>query len=277
VIETYKREDVLNFYNKLQFNETSNPIIQAEMIKKVNAVEKIYPDSYELVEAKKIVELGCGAGWLANSIAYYYDCYVEAVDFNLRAIDMAIKTAEKLDILDKVKFSVGDLFTYNTSPADLVISNGVLHHMSNCMEGIKKCISLIKKDGIIFIGLYHKYGRKPFLDYFERLKTNGMPEDELYQEYRRLDNRTSDETQAKSWFMDQVMHPYETQHTLKEVIDLFESEGVRLVKTSINQYNAISSYDDLFEMEKELYEVGEKYLKEGKYFPGYFYCKGMKL
>ena len=85
--------------------------------------------------------------------------------------------------------------------------------------------------------------------------------------------------------MDQVMHPHETQHTLKEVVDTFSKCDVKLEKTSINGYIEINDYDStnglkelhrIFKYEKELYQVGEMYMNEGKYYPGFFYCKGRK-
>lgn len=275
-MQTYKRNDVLEFYEKLQFNETSTPLVQAKKIKQCNSIEVIYPDTDELYYTERIVEYGCGAGWFANSLAYYYGCTVEAVDFNPRAIEMAKHTAEVLGVSDRAKFTVGDLFTYETPPANLVLSNGCLHHTSDCIQGIRKIIRDVKVGGVLFIGLYHKYGRKPFLDYFNDLKKKGLSKKELFGEYRRLDGRTDDDTQALSWFMDQVMHPHETQHTLKEVVNVFEECGVKLEKTSVNNYNRIDNMNELFEMEKDLLQVGEKYLREGKYYPGFFYCKGIK-
>ena len=146
-MQSYKRDDVLAFYEKLQFNETSTPAVQAEMIREENAVKAIYPDEDDLYYAERVIEYGCGAGWLSNSLAYYYGCVVEAVDSNPKAIEAAKRTSEILGVSDKVRFAVGDLFTYKTEPADLVISNGVLHHTSDCMQGIIKLSRDVKKGG----------------------------------------------------------------------------------------------------------------------------------
>lgn len=269
-----KRDDVLEFYKELQFNETSTPEMSAELIKEDNSVPYIYPNISDIIYADRILEVGCGAGWLSNSIAYYYGNEVEAIDFNPRAINFAKLTAEALGV--SPKFVQADLFEYNTEPADLVISNGVLHHTSDCMLGIEKCIDLTKQGGLLFLGLYHKYGRKPFLDYFSKLKSISDDEEYLFEEYKKLDNRHQDTVQAKSWFLDQVMHPFETQHTLREVIEVFERKNVRLIGTSINSYDKNIDLDMLYEKEKEYYEIGMKYLAEGRYFPGFFYILGRK-
>lgn len=141
---------------------------------------------------------------------------------------------------------------------------------------MQKCIELTKSKGKVFIGLYHKYGRAPFLQYFEKLKRGNSDEDFLFEKYRELDCRHDDKVQAKSWFLDQVLHPYETQHTLKEIVAIFDEMGVKLISTSINQYKRVDNLELLYHMEKQLYDIGVKYLREHKYYPGFFYVLGQK-
>lgn len=195
---------------------------------------------------------------------------VTAIDFNPIAIVAAQKAAELLGT--NVKFECADLFQYTCEPKDIVISNGVLHHTGNTIEGIKKCAELTRKNGRIFIGLYHKYGRKPFLDYFNELKQQSDDEDFLFAKYIELDRRHKDGVQGKSWFLDQVLHPFETQHTLKEVVEVFESENVRLISTSINSYEKIDDIEEIYQEEYKLYEIGIKHLEKHEYFPGFFTC-----
>lgn len=114
------------------------------------------------------------------------------------------------------------------------------------------------------------------MNYFEKLKSENSNEDFLFKKYRELDSRHGDETQARSWFLDQVLHPYETQHTLKEIVEIFDEMGVELISTSINHYEEINNLEELYDMEKQLYDVGIKYLNEHKYYPGFFYVLGQK-
>jgi len=144
------------------------------------------------------------------------------------------------------------------------------------MEGIRKCIGFTKKGGFIFIGLYHKYGRYPFLDYFKKLMAEGLGQEELFEKYKDLDDRHLDQIQSRSWFLDQVLHPYETQHTLKEVMNIFNDNGVELVSTSINNFCEISDMELLYEQEKDLYRIGIEHLNKGEYYPGFFYVLGRK-
>ena len=86
---------------------------------------------------------------------------------------------------------------------------------------LKKIIDL--SPNYICIGLYHKYGRKPFLSHVKKLKSKFKKlkkddfEDRMFAEYKKLDARNSDELNKMSWFRDQMLHPKETQHTLAEI------------------------------------------------------------
>lgn len=258
----------MTFYESLPFNYNERLEIAAKLISESNNIEGINPNAEDFYYIDNVLEIGCGAGWLSNSIACYYGTDVTAVDFNPVAIKAAKKTAQLLGV--DVDFQCADLFALDCEPKDMVISVGVLHHTFDCRGGVRKCIELTKNKGKIFLGLYHKYGRKPFLDYFARIKEVNCNEDFLFEKYRELDRRYSDEIQSKSRFLDQVLHPYETQHTLKEIVDIFKEMGVKLVGTSINQFEKIDDLETLYAMEKKLYEVGMRYIEQQIYYPGFF-------
>lgn len=133
MINTGARDDVLAFYKQLPFNSNEKPEVAAELIKKVNNVEYIYPNVEDFDKADSVLEVGCGAGWMSNSIAYYYGLNVTAIDFNPVAVDSARKTAEILGL--NTDFKCADLFKFECSPKDIVISVGVLHHTSDARGG----------------------------------------------------------------------------------------------------------------------------------------------
>ena len=68
-MDTGARKDVLDFYKKLPFNSTEEPETAAALIKKSNNVEYIYPNPDDFYSADSALEIGCGAGWMSNSIA----------------------------------------------------------------------------------------------------------------------------------------------------------------------------------------------------------------
>ena len=129
--------------------------------------------------------------------------------------------------------------------------------------------NLLRGKGYFFVGLYHKYGRKPFLKYFQDLKKLNLSEEELFKKYKEL-HGVRDETHLQSWFRDQVLHPHETLHTIEEIIQLLPELDCRLVSTSINRFKSIEDQQKLIEEEKTLHKVAEKRLYEKRYFPGFF-------
>lgn len=132
-LDTGARNDVLEFYKRLPFNTMNSPEAIAEMIQRKNSVTDIYPQEGDLYEADTLLEMGCGTGWLSNTIAYYYGTDITAVDFNPVAVKTAKNCAEILGT--DVNFQCADLFQYQCEPKDIVISNGVLHHTSDVKGG----------------------------------------------------------------------------------------------------------------------------------------------
>jgi 2-polyprenyl-3-methyl-5-hydroxy-6-metoxy-1,4-benzoquinol methylase len=154
---------------------------------------------------------------------------------------------------------------------DVVNSLGVLHHTPDCHAAIRQVTQWVAPNGYLHLGLYHKYGRQPFLAHFARMRAEGASELELYEEFRRLNPNIADETHLRSWFRDQVLHPHETQHTYEEMHELLASEGFVIEATSINKFKKLPHISKLIEMEKELESVSRKALyRDGRYFPGFF-------
>ena len=273
---SYANEKVLRFYQNLQFNIYSKPELSAEQIKKNNPIdiyknlEKILINTPEF----KFLDVGCGAGWFANSIKYHFN-KIEAhgLDFNKNALKFANEVSKILQI--NTNFICQDLFNIKFQIRfNLITSIGVLHHTDNCLAALSKLLEL--NSDYLMIGLYHKYGRKPFLEYFENLKIKNTNlkknelEELLYKKFIELDNRSDDEKHKKSWFFDQVLHPHETQHTLQELMPLITQKNYQLISTSINKFEKFSNYKDLYEVEKKHLDISKEYLNNKKYYPGFF-------
>ena len=106
---------------------------------------------------------------------------------------------------------------------DLVISNGVLHHTSDPYLAFKSISNLVKPNGYIIIGLYHKYGRL-YTNVRQKLIQN------FGEGFKFLDKRTTDTKISKekryAWLRDQYKNPHETSHTLNEVKGWFEKHNI---------------------------------------------------
>jgi len=267
---TFANDEVLKFYKSMPFNLASDQIENQKNIKSGVSLRNHPPLIEVLSKSSTVLEVGCGVGWLSMQMADLFDVKVTSIDFNPVVIDKAKETSRQLGIA--VSFQEADLFLFKPEERfEVCISLGALHHTNNCHFAIRRCLEdfLVDK-GYFYVGLYHLHGRKPFLEHFQELTEQGFSENQLLGEYSRLTNFKIDGHHTYSWFRDQVLHPHETQHTLKEITEVCAKSGARLVKTSINQFEDFETEAELFEREVEYEQVSRRWLAEGKYFPGFF-------
>ncbi len=268
-------EKVLNFYQEMPFNIYGDLKIATEKIKK-NKLKLIYPELDKIIKNHKInnfIDIGCGGGWLVNTIAFNNSFKSFGLDFNPVALNYAKEVNKNL--LLKSQFLQGNILEFQTSlKFDLITSLGVLHHTNDCISALKKVCKFGSKNSYIFLGLYHKYGRKPFLDFVKKIKK--LNKSEMFEKYKEL-HKLSDKAHLMSWFRDQVLHPHETQHTYNEITPILRQCGYEIISTSINNFDKINSDEEIINSEKGLYGYGLKKMEEKKYFPGFFIIVGKKI
>jgi SAM-dependent methyltransferase len=268
-IVTFANTDVLAFYKTLPFNFRESVVSSAEAIRSQDP-RLAYPVLRALLHSKaRVLDVGCGAGWFANSISHHCGCPVTGIDFNPVAVERATQVAQALGL--STEFQVADLFVYAPpEPVDLVVSLGVLHHTDNCAAAVRRVCEFVKPRGHVFIGLYHKCGRQPFLNHFRDMQKQGASEEAMLARYKELHSGLHDDTLLLSWFRDQVLHPRETQHTLEEMLPVISEAGMKLVSTSLNRFAAITSLEELYADEKKQREIAEQRLTQNQYFTGFF-------
>ncbi len=274
-------QKVRSFYEEMPFNYYDSTEAAADYIR-TNPVEASYPDLHALLstgEIKTVLEFGCGAGWLSNSLALHYGLMVTAVDFTSKALERARGVSELLGIDDRTRFVESNLFEFQDSPqVDLVISLGVLHHTGDTRGAFEHIQTFAGSGAFVYVGLYHFYGRREFLRIFHELLERES-EAAAFDHYRELDGvRQGDATHMLSWFRDQVLHPHETQHTLKEVAGWSAEDGLSIQSTSINGFQPLGELEPLFESEKE-YEARshQANVVEKRYFPGFFVVMAQRV
>jgi len=267
-------ENVLRFYKELPFNYYSNAIDTAVQLLRSNRI-KGYPVLHRRLRRSKgasVMDVGCGAGWFVNSCSHFYNVKATGLDLNPVVLKQARSVARLIEGCEKNEFIEANLFDYQPEhPFDIVNSLGVLHHTPDCHAAIRHILKWIAPGGYLHLGLYHLYGRKPFLDYFRALRASGASDAQLHEEFRKLNPDITDETHLLSWFRDQVLHPHETQHTYEEIHAVLDAEGFVIEATSINKFKRPVSLAEFIERERRLSEVSKKALYEKRrYYPGFF-------
>jgi 2-polyprenyl-3-methyl-5-hydroxy-6-metoxy-1,4-benzoquinol methylase len=202
-------------------------------------------------------------------MSYHHQVQITAIDINPVAIETAKSIARRIRV--RPSFEVADLFEFVPAKKfELVVSLGVLHHTSSCEAAIRRvCRQFLAEDGTLMLGLYHSYGRRPFLDFFSRMQADGASEFEMLEKLRELSGGSRDNTHVYSWFRDKVLHPHETQHTYAVVSAILRSEGLRITSTSLNRFLPLE--DDEIELrEKECEDIAKHAIHAGRYYPGFF-------
>lgn len=265
-------EAVRRFYDALPFNHWRTVDAAADSLRHGDALDA-YPDLQRLLETRPpqgILEAGCGAGWLTVSLALHHGLSVTAVDFSRRALERARQVAAALGVSRRAHFREGDLLRFEPEePIDLLISLGVLHHTADPQAAIRRVSGWVRRGGHFYLGLYHAPGRRVFLDHFAALLA--QREDVALEAFRHLATDWSDdEEHLRSWFRDQVLHPQESQHTLRQVHAWLEDADYELESTSINRFQPFDDLEKLFAMESSYAERSRQALAEGRFFPGFF-------
>jgi len=279
-------DKVKDFYKDTPFNFSQDTELYIESIKNSNQILE-YIDLHKYLNnnffnfnkysINSVIEFGCGTGWLTNTISYYYKKEVKAIDFTEKAIKKAEEVSRKLK--SKAEFVLSDIFNYEDNKRyDLVISMGVLHHTYDCKKAFDKISNFVKPGGLLYVGLYHLYGRKPMLKMLQSYAFwNGN--EAAYNLFKMMNKDMKNNQHNFSWFRDQVLHPHETQHTYEEVSKWYDSNSFDVISTSINNYKNFNKYKEkeIYELEKKLenYSFGQNF-ESLKFTPGYFTICGRK-
>lgn len=139
----------MDFYRGLPFNQPSGVAEAIALIQRTD-LSCEYPIVVDLTSRSgNFLEVGCGTGWFIAASERHLRVQGVGIDFNPVAIDFAHKVAMKMNL--ESEYVCADLWTYHpTSPFDLVVSLGVLHHTANCLGAIERVLtSFVSRGGLI--------------------------------------------------------------------------------------------------------------------------------
>jgi 2-polyprenyl-3-methyl-5-hydroxy-6-metoxy-1,4-benzoquinol methylase len=125
----------------------------------------------------RVLDLGCGTGYLTAKLARQGTMLVDAVDLSAEMVEI-LKT--KVRGSDSVSAHVSDVMTFveqkmkEGAKYDLIVMSGILHHLYDFTGFLKKAISIVRPGGYIYV-ILEPYRTKdmrtgyPFLILFQML------------------------------------------------------------------------------------------------------------
>tara|TARA_B110000503_G_C7168281_1_gene422985 strand:- start:7 stop:945 length:939 start_codon:yes stop_codon:yes gene_type:complete len=195
---------------------------------------------------KKILEVGAGTCQISNFLALGTNNQVVAFDVTKKSLEHGSSFATKNDI-NNVSFVCGDIFQdiFQDNFFDFIWCNGVLHHTKSPKQGFKNICKYLKKNGLILVGLYNKYGRFRTVVRQKIYKILGKDLGKKYLEYfdpMIKDDIKKDKNVLKAWIQDQYEHPVESLHTFDEIISWFSENNIKPIASlpSLKMYNHLN-------------------------------------
>jgi len=119
------------------------------------------PEILQAAKAKRVLDLGCGSGWLSVYLARQ-GFEVVGIDVSAQAIALAETWALQEDL--KIAFSVGDIanLPYEAKSFDAVVANSIFEHFPLAQaQAMTAKVHEILSDSGVFIGCFDEVGGGP--------------------------------------------------------------------------------------------------------------------
>jgi len=111
----------------------------------VNRAKKLL--HFASLEGKEnFLEVGCGSGAVSKYVASNYDANITAIDLDPELIELAQKSVHDMP---NIHFLAADAthLPFLDKGFDVVLSFGVMHHISNWLDALKEIHRVLKPEG----------------------------------------------------------------------------------------------------------------------------------
>ncbi|MCU7839385.1 MAG: class I SAM-dependent methyltransferase [Candidatus Thiodiazotropha sp. (ex Troendleina suluensis)] len=212
----------------------------------------------------QLLEAGCGRGLNLQTMAgKQTEVDFTGIDINRIAIQEATQRSKELG-LENLQFLLADLLDKHTLPGvsggyDIILSYGVLHHLSDPLQGLQHLTTLLASDGVIALMLDGSFGRQPLERYLQALDLVQLrsksgkdrspvaralahaAEEQLFKGNYWQGTSRVDEIE----FADRCLHVHQTSYDLTALWQLLNSAGLCFIRwLEPNDWSLQSIIDD---------------------------------
>jgi len=222
-------EKIKEFYNSYQYPKSKAYVsnqIRTHRKTVLNILETACLNEKDIL-GKTVLDAGCGTGEKSIFFAKGRAKKVVAIDFSFGQLQEAKKKARDLDNIVFLEKDILKDDLKNLGKFDIIFCVGVLHHTEKPRKAFERIVALLKTDGIIIIGLYHKYSRLRYRLQRWLLRTFISKEPDTIINYLYKTKRFHDA--PRSTLYDRYCVPYERYHTLREVTKWFNESKIRII------------------------------------------------
>lgn len=179
-------------------------------------------DPVEFFKDKVVVDGGCGSGKFSAAIGRFGAKKVIGVDIGKKGLDFARKQAKKVPYGKNLEYVYGSLLNIplEDNSADVVWSNGVIHHTLGYEKCVEEFARILKPGGQLFLYVNGRFGLFELLQDTLRLANVDIPKP-LFQAFLRMLGCNSGRIY---WAMDCLFAPYEWK-SAKDLEALLKSKG----------------------------------------------------
>lgn len=129
------------------------------------------------LEGKKVVDFGCGGGWLTKKLAGK-GAEVWAFDISDEAVKKTKTMVERLNLQHRVHVDQmpAETLNYDSNIFDVIVGNAILHHV-NLAASLKEIKRVLKKGGKAYF--MEPLGHNLILNLYRRMTPHLRSEDEV--------------------------------------------------------------------------------------------------
>ena len=187
-----------------------------------------------------ILIAGCGTNQAAIFAYRNPEARIVAVDVSQPSLDhhIFLKKNYGLANLDLHLLPIEDVASLGLT-FDLIVSTGVLHHLADPARGLAAIASCLRKDGVVALMLYAKYGRMGVEMMQGLFRSMGLPQDRssiplIKQALAALPNdhpvrayeAIAPDLQYDAGLIDTFLNARDRSYTITQCIDLVRNSGL---------------------------------------------------